>query len=177
MVETAILVSNAIMVGLMLGFGVWIRHIVNQQLRLKDTTIQSKDAEISRLKGETAPNIAKAYGEMVKHADKMTERFNQLQKELEEKAKGNETRDRIMGMIDEQAGEASGLYHANQILIELVGEHLTNPKREPTILEAISVPQEASNRIVQLYNQRIDFLLKAKNKMKELIATREEKES
>ena len=77
---------NAVMAGLMTGYGFWIHHIVKQQEKLKDATIQAlqaaltaKEAEISRVTGDTAPNIVKAYQGMREHADKMTADVMELQ--------------------------------------------------------------------------------------------------
>jgi hypothetical protein len=51
--------------------GIWLKYVVDQQLKAKDTAIQaleavvkSKEAEISVLSGNTAPAIAKDYAVM-----------------------------------------------------------------------------------------------------------------
>src|SRR5215467_10805470 len=90
------LVLNAAMTALMVGYGLWIHHIVKQQEKLKDiqiqtlqTTIAGKDSEIARLKSDTAPNIAAAYEKMRDHAEKMTGEVMKLQEAANKRQMGD----------------------------------------------------------------------------------------
>ena len=83
------IVLNAVVAVLIVGYGVWLRNIVKQQLQSKDTAIAAleaiikiKDAEISALKSDTAPAITKAYAEMREHADRMTEDVQRLEQQI-----------------------------------------------------------------------------------------------
>jgi cell division protein FtsB len=60
------IVLNAVVAVLIIGYGIWLRNIVTQQLKSKDAAIGAldavikvKEAEISALKSDTAPAIAK----------------------------------------------------------------------------------------------------------------------
>src|SRR5438552_18182126 len=91
------LLINALMAALMSVYGFWIRHVVSEQHKLKDASIEAlqyaltaKEAEISRLREDTAPKIAKAYSEMREHADKMTGEVTALQKKIQAQVDKNE---------------------------------------------------------------------------------------
>jgi cell division protein FtsB len=81
---------NAVIAALILVGGIWLRSVVTQQLKSKDTaiqaldaTIKSKEAEISALVNDRAPAIAKAYAQMREHANQMTEETQRLQDRFE----------------------------------------------------------------------------------------------
>lgn len=85
-----IVLSAAILAVLLLG-GIWLKYVVDQQLKSKDTAIEAlegalklKDAHIASLEGNTAPAIAKAYVDMKNHANLMTEESQELSKKLTE---------------------------------------------------------------------------------------------
>jgi cell division protein FtsB len=70
------LLINALLTALMIVYGVWMRDIIRKQRELKDAAIDAlksaltaKEAEISKLRTDVAPNIVKAYAEMREHAD------------------------------------------------------------------------------------------------------------
>jgi len=84
------LVLNAALLVLIVGYGFWLRRIVNEQIRAKDSTIQSlgaaitaNQAEISRLKGESAPAIARDYKIMRAHAEQMTSDMMTLRRRVD----------------------------------------------------------------------------------------------
>jgi hypothetical protein len=61
------LVVNAVVAVLMVGYGVWLKHFMKQQLADKDSVIESlkavatsKDTEISKLKGDVAPAVTQS---------------------------------------------------------------------------------------------------------------------
>jgi hypothetical protein len=83
------IVLNAVVAVVLVAYGLWLRNIVTQQLKTKDTAIEAleavikiKDAEISASKSDTAPAITKAYAEMREHADKMTADVLRLSEQL-----------------------------------------------------------------------------------------------
>jgi predicted RNase H-like nuclease (RuvC/YqgF family) len=83
------IVLNAAIVVVLAACGLWLRNIVNQQLKSKDTAIAAleavikiKEAEISALKSDTAPAITKAYAEMREHANRMTAEVQHLSQQL-----------------------------------------------------------------------------------------------
>jgi hypothetical protein len=123
------LLINAAMTALMVAYGIWIHNIVKQQEKLKDATIQSlqaaltaKEAEISRLTSDTAPNIVKAYEGMREHADKMTADVMKLQGKIQAAEATTE--------FSEALSEAAGLNLSNRILLEKLGKYM-GPINEP----------------------------------------------
>jgi hypothetical protein len=90
-IETWGIVLNAIMAVLLAGYGVWLKYIFARQLGAKDSTIEAlgaaikaNEAEIARLKGETAPAIADSYMKMKDFADAMATKSNDLAGRLKE---------------------------------------------------------------------------------------------
>ena len=88
-IEAWNIVLNAVVAVVLVAYGLWLRNIVTQQLKNKDTTIDAldavikiKDAEISALKSDTAPAITKAYAEMREHANQMTAEVQYLSEQL-----------------------------------------------------------------------------------------------
>ena len=62
------LVLNIVVGVLVIAYGIWLKHVIDQQLKSKDTAIAAleavikvKEAQISALKDDTAPAIASAY--------------------------------------------------------------------------------------------------------------------
>ncbi len=87
------IILNAVVAVVLFAYGLWLRNIVTQQLKSKDTAIAAleavikiKDAEIAALKSDTAPSITKAYAEMREHADKMTADVLHLSEQLRKAA-------------------------------------------------------------------------------------------
>lgn len=73
------LLLNAVICVVLVCYGLWLKNVVDQQIKAKDATIETfnaavtaYEAEIARLKGDTAPAIAEAYQTMRAHADQMT---------------------------------------------------------------------------------------------------------
>jgi hypothetical protein len=82
--------SAAILV-LLTGGGIWLKYVVEQQLKSKDTAIQAlegvitlKDAHIASLESNTAPAIVRAYADMRQHANQVTEDSQRLAAQLAE---------------------------------------------------------------------------------------------
>jgi hypothetical protein len=148
------LLTNALMTGLMVGYGFWIHHVVKQEEKLKDAAIQalqaaltSKEAEISRLTSDTAPNIVKAYEGMREHADKMTADVMKLQGKIREAKATTE--------FSEALSEAAGLNLSNRILLEKVGKYMGPIDEPPTPQELWESINDAVIEIDEQGNVRI----------------------
>jgi uncharacterized membrane-anchored protein YhcB (DUF1043 family) len=149
------LLINAWIVALMIGYGFWIKHIVSQQQKLHDAAIQSlqatiasKNAEISRLKGDTAPNIVKAYKKVRDHADKMSADVLKLEKKIQIR----DVKSHFIRLIDEATGFAS----ANHILIDELKKYVRPTGDLPTQMELWSVIQEVSGAVAEQSDVRIE---------------------
>lgn len=152
------LLMNALIAALMIIYGLWIRDIVKQQEKLKDVTIQAlhaaltaKEAEISRLTSDTAPNIVKAYQGMREHADKMTADVMKLQEKLEKAQALTETRDmpaEEFAKSREALAEAKGLRRGFRILMEQFEKYKPPSNESPTPLESWESITEAMTAIL-----------------------------
>jgi len=85
--EVCNIVLNVVVAVLVIGYGIWLRNVFKHQIEAKDATIETKDAEISRLRGETAPAIAAAYAAMRQHADQMTSDVATMKQQEVERSK------------------------------------------------------------------------------------------
>ena len=117
------LVLNAVVGVLLICYGLWFRNIVNQQLRTKDTTIETLNAaiklhevEIAGLKGDRAPAIAAEYKTIREYADRMTadkqgldQRLKKLTERQKEEAK--------IHMVETAMAEVDGLLVASDLLL------------------------------------------------------------
>jgi hypothetical protein len=115
--------------------GIWLKHVVDQQLRAKDSSIQSlesviksKEAEISALKADTAPAIVKAYSDMRQHANEMTEEvqrlFGQVKLLSAKQVKTVEQRPELFTSFQAAVNEARGLHLASDILLQALNKHV-----------------------------------------------------
>ncbi len=138
---------NALIAALMVGYGFWIRAVVSQQLKLKDATIESLKADISRLKEDAAPKIAKAYREMKEHAEEMTGEVAELQKKIQAQVERNE--------VVQLLAEASGLNLGERILIERLGRFLDVKEKPPTQWELRQLISETSDAISEETHARL----------------------
>ena len=142
-----ILLFNAAITALILVGGVWLRSVVNQQLRSKDSSIQalesaskqleaalkSKDAEICALKAASAPAIAKDYETMLKHADSVTEEKHALLKQVKDL---NDAHSRVLGILPAELTLATmdGLLLAQNLFATRIGSILfPKPAKPPEI--------------------------------------------
>src|ERR1035441_6867560 len=117
------LVLNAVVGVLLICYGLWFRNIVNQQLRTKDTSIETLNAaiklhevEITGLKGDRAPAIAAKYKTIREYADRMTadkqgldQRLKKLTERQKEEAK--------IHMVETAMAEVDGLLVASDLLL------------------------------------------------------------
>ena len=109
--------------GLVLVGGIWLKYVVDQQLKLKDseigtlnTAIKLHESQIAALKAERAPAIAAEYKTMLEHAEKMTaekQRLDELVKTLKESNK----RDARLVRIEHNMAERDGLTIASSLLM------------------------------------------------------------
>lgn len=81
------LVLYVVVAVLAVGYGFWLRNIFKHQIDAKDATIQSKDAEIPRLRGESAPVIVCNYMKMRAHAEQLTRDIATLTQKAENSSK------------------------------------------------------------------------------------------
>ena len=90
-IEAWNIILSAVILVLLTGGGIWLKYVVTQQLRSKDTVIQAlegvvklKDAQIASLENNTAPAIVKAYADMRQHAIQTTEDYQDVVTRYEE---------------------------------------------------------------------------------------------
>ncbi len=84
------LVLNAIVVVLMIGYGIWLKYIIGHQLTAKDAAIAAskalteiKDAEIAKLKSGAAPAATRSDDLKREFADTMSANELRLSSELD----------------------------------------------------------------------------------------------
>jgi len=116
---------NATMLVLMAAYAFWLNHITKQQDKLKTNTLESlnaviasMDAEIGRLRGEIAPELAKAYKTMKDHAEEMTKRAGLLEEELAEQKAAIGEKEGLLS-VNYLMGKVDGLLVAAERGIEL----------------------------------------------------------
>src|SRR5713226_9617991 len=109
---------NVIILVAMAGYGFWLNHITKQQDKLKSNTVESlnavidsKDAEIARLKGEAAPEIARSYKAMKDYAEEVAKKTNSLEQELEKQRAVIGEKEGLLS-VNYLSGEADGFLHA-----------------------------------------------------------------
>jgi uncharacterized membrane-anchored protein YhcB (DUF1043 family) len=150
---------------LVVCYGVWLRHVVKQQLKIKDSTIENRNAQISRLQGEAAPAIAQNYQTMKKYAEETSNEVNRLAEELETVT--------LKLLSKEQAapnwrmlGEAQGLVLATRLLWQ-----------EPMVglFKSIFTPNSRLPEPGELVARLVRGTLEAQMVIKSEIETREEK--
>ncbi|MGD0509402.1 MAG: hypothetical protein ABSA27_16505 [Terriglobales bacterium] len=117
------LVLNAVVTVLLVGYGLWFRNIVKQQLNAKDTTIEtlnaaitSHQAEISILKGDRAPVITAEYKIMREHADQMTADKQALDEQVK-KLTESQKEGAKMHQVEKVMSEIDGLRFASELLM------------------------------------------------------------
>jgi hypothetical protein len=122
-IEAWNIVLSAVILVLLAGGGIWLKYVVEQQLKTKDTTIVAleavaklKDAHIASLEGNTAPAIVKAYADMRQHANQVTEDSLRLSKQLAELTQEHQSTIPL--------AEGKGLGVAFDIIREGIGEVL-----------------------------------------------------
>ena len=98
LLEIINIILNAAIGVLVVGYGIWLKQIIDQQLKTKDTTIETlktmiegHTSEIARLKADAAPAIVDAYHKVKTFADQMAGSNNELNTRIEEFAKTKPT--------------------------------------------------------------------------------------
>jgi hypothetical protein len=155
-IEAWNLLFSAGIAALLLVGGVWLKHVVNQQLKSKDTAIHAleavikiKEAEISSLKADTAPAITKAYGDMRQHANQMTDEAQRLSEEVKNLTAHQQRNDLIVS-ARLLLSESTGLTVAQHFLHQNLGQWLfPNPPKPPAISAASMI--EIINRFTKTF--------------------------
>ena len=112
-IETANLIASAVQIALMIVFGLWVKHFIDQQIKSKDaaiqaleTTIKSKDSEISRIEKDSTPAVATAYQQVRDFAAAVAQDANELRTKLRaaestpKLAQDRESLTRIAGRVE-----------------------------------------------------------------------------
>ncbi len=179
-IETWNIVLSAVILVLLTGGGIWLKYMVQQQLKTKDTTIEAleavaklKEAHIASLESNTAPAIAKAYSDMREHANLMTQEAQQLSERLAEATRKQEFEGEML-LPKIILGEVNGLQMASNILDETVWKLVVpNGKSvESKFLDGAFGPLLdqviiASERITRGIKTRLETGSKAIRKIKE----------
>jgi hypothetical protein len=84
--QTAILISNVIIIVVIMIGAIWLRHGVNHQLAAKDATIETLHAEIERLGHLTAPNLVTEIGHLSQFANAAQGTIHALKEKLKQLA-------------------------------------------------------------------------------------------
>lgn len=140
---------DATILVLMVGYGFWLKHITTQQDRLKNDTVESlnaviasKEAEIARLKGEIAPEVAKSYKAMRDHAEEMTRRANELEQDSQR--------------LKAELGEKDGLLSSNYLLGNVAGLLTATEMMQPLLLDPEPNISGVFSRLLDLARARND---------------------
>ena len=119
---------------LVTGGGIWLKYVVGQQLKSKDSAIgaleaaiKTKDAQIDALKADSSPAIARAYADMRKHADQMTGDSQRLSEQLSALTQKQKEADKFV-IVKQASSEAKGLLRATDILDEFLKPQLMKPE-------------------------------------------------
>ena len=83
MVTTLVILQAAIL-GVLIGGGFWFRHVVNQQLRLKDSQNAVLRAERDQARTAAAPALAQEWMTTSKALDEMTGQKQKLQQDFDQ---------------------------------------------------------------------------------------------
>jgi hypothetical protein len=183
-IEAWNIILSAIMLALMIGGGVWLKYVVDQQFKAKDTTIEAlkgvvelKEAYISTLTGNTAPAIAQAYAVIKTHADAMTSEQLRLSEELKSLNIQLLLKEIVTPMRD-LVNQTDGLMTAQRILHHALGSFLfPDPPTPPaptvesmvTIINSYNEAFEQMNEEVAQRNKTVDeFLTSKANQPKQL---------
>lgn len=129
-IEAWNIVLSAVILVLLTGGGLWLKYVVDQQLKSKDTAIQAlesvikiKDAHVASLEGNTAPAIVKAYADMRQHANDATGEAERLSAQLAEVKKQRKSGAKTH-QVDMALVEAHILYLAFDIIRDHIGSVL-----------------------------------------------------
>jgi hypothetical protein len=155
---------NIVIAVLLVGYGVWVRNIFRQQLASKDSTIErlgaaikANEAEIARLRGETAPAIADSYERLKTFAQRMAAESNDLNARLE----AAEARNAQIGPVASNTllmGRIDGFLEASILFRGRVMDFVHG--LEPNKLTA-DEPLKLLSRILSDFTERVDEHVKS----------------
>ena len=92
--QTVIVVSQAIIVGLIVVGGFWLRYVVNQQVAAKNATIETLHAENERLQRLQGPNLIAEIERVSRFADASQGIVQTLTQELDKLKSAGGARDK-----------------------------------------------------------------------------------
>ena len=170
------IVLNATIGALLVGYGVWFRYVLEHQLRSKDTAIQAleaalkaKDAEISRLQGDTAPAIAAAYSTMREHANLATEESQRLLRQVTELTQEQQRLEKV-APVNSRLSECIGLrvaYKIIHLVFNDIYEHSdlehVSPETSQALIDGVL---EAYKKIIHEYDSRLSLVRDSVSKQK-----------
>jgi len=137
----------------MAGYGFWLNHITMQQDRLKTNTVESlnaviasKDAEIGRLKGETAPEIAQSYKTMRDYAEEMAKKTNSLEENLGKLRAEVGEKDGLLS-VNYLSGKTDGLLTATEMMVR-VERSLAQNLETADLLDVFRAFSEATGELL-----------------------------
>lgn len=149
------LVLNVVIVVLLAGYGIWLKKVVDQQLKAKDATIETfkaairaYEAEIARLKGDTAPAIAEAYQKMRAHADQMTNDSLKLHKDVEALALEKQNTGKNSSVAKSMATVDGLMFAAHELMAAFRPFFATKDLEVSDLPSLVSSLQDATNRII-----------------------------
>ena len=132
-IETWNILLNALIAVLLVGYGIWLRNVFRHQLAAKDSTIESlgaaitaHEAEIKRLRGETAPAIAEAYKRLKELAEFTAAESNELAKRLKAAEAARVKADPIISSLF-LANRLAGFVEASVMVRKRFEEVTNNP--------------------------------------------------
>lgn len=156
---------DAVIAILLIFYGFWLKNVIDQQLKAKDTArealeavIKSKEAEISRLSGNTAPAIVRDYAVMKQHANDMTEQKLRLSEDVKKLSTQLQQKE-MVAPVRELLLESKGILIAELILNDNVGEALFS--RLPEHEWKISIVDSYSKTLEQMEQERKNRRAKA----------------
>jgi hypothetical protein len=180
--QIAQIIVSAAIAGMMVGYGFWIRNVVKQQGELKDAGLEAlrsaltaKDAEISRLNAESAPNIIAKYKLVKDHAEQMTneasvlavqfrEREEELQKALQNQRllyklteNQSERYEHLMN-VNQTLGEVSGLSIATQFVLDAIAPYMGPQKSRITAEQWLDAIMAGQNAVTEATQERLKKL-------------------
>jgi hypothetical protein len=118
------IVLSSIIAVLMVIYGIWLKYVIDQQLKAKDAAIQAleaglkaKDSEISRLERDAAPAIVADYTTVRQYANSVTEQRIQLQGQLDTLSSEHQ-RHRSVAPAELLLSEVGGLQIASGLIVQ-----------------------------------------------------------
>jgi hypothetical protein len=139
------LVASVIPTALLLVGGFWLRNLVNQQLKAKDATIESRDAtiklheaEIASLKAVSVPALVAEHKGAFEHAEHMTAQKQRLEervlelKEMIAKNTASEEEDAKLLPFETNVAETAGIIEIWHMFQDSVIRYMPVTYKDPS---------------------------------------------